>query len=173
MPLQRTDTGGTPAPLIQLQEINESKKQDLENSLLREALAISNGKSNELIRQQNRLIEDLQKSVALTQLALTDTADRAIAEMKIAAAKTERLHGEIAAQVRKAVSISANELKAEIVTSANEAISKTKTEMERTEKEISRQRERLRIESGFRSFFFWATPVLLFVQTIAIIILSL
>ncbi len=173
MPLQRTDTGETPVPLIQLQEINESKKKDLENSLLREALAISNEKSNELIRQQNRLIEDLQKSVTLTELALTDTADRAVAEMRTAAVKTERLHVEIAAQVRNAVSISANELKEEIAAGANEAISKTKAEMERTEKEISRQRERLSLEGGFRSFFFWATPVLLFAQTIALIILSL
>lgn len=173
MPLQRTDTGETPAPLIQLQEINENRKQSLENSLLKEALAISNEKSNELIRQQNRLIEDLQKSVTLTELTLTDTTDRAIAEMRTAATKAERLHGEIAAQVKKAVSISANELKAEIAASANEAILKTKTEMERTEKEISRQRERLRIEGGLRSFFFWTTPVLLLAQTIAIVILSL
>ena len=96
----------------------------------------------------------------------TDKAVRAIREEK---EKTDKLNASIAAQVRKAVSTSANELKTEILASVDEALSKTREEMRKTEKEIEKQREDMRMEGGFRKFFFWATPVLLLAQTIAII----
>ena len=58
MSLNRIDTGEAAKPLAQLQELNESKKTDLESSLLKEALAISNDKCNSLIDKQNTLIKD-------------------------------------------------------------------------------------------------------------------
>lgn len=157
----------------ELQELNERTRQETENALLKEALAISNEKSNDLIRQQNKLVAELRADIATTEYSLTDTVKRAVKEMQSATAKTERLNLEIAAQVRKTVSTSVNELKAEIAAGVNETLSKVKTKMERTEKEIARQRERLRVEGRLRKFFFWATPFLLLAQTIAIIILSL
>lgn len=168
--MERKDTGGTPAPLMRLQEMNEKDKQEIQTALLKEALAISNERSNSLIEQQNKLIEGMRSDIAMTEFELTETTEKAVREIKATAAKTERLNESIAMQVRKAVLTSANELKAEILASTDKALTETREEMKKTEKQIQKQREDMRIESGFHKFLFWATPVLLLAQTIVLII---
>ena len=170
MALPNLKTGQTATPLQQLQEINEERRLQTENGLLKEALAISNERSNSLIEQQNKLIEGMRSDIAMTKFELTETTEKAVREIKATAAKTERLNGNIAMQVRKAVSTSANDMKAEILLSVKETLSKTQEEIRKTEKAIEKQREDMRMESGFRKFMFWATPILLLVQTIALII---
>jgi hypothetical protein len=41
------------------------------------------------------------------------------------------------------------------------------------EKEIEKAKDEIAFESGFRKFFFWATPVLLLVQSVIFILLLL
>ena len=65
---------------------------------------------------------------------------------------------------------SANDMKAEILLSVKEALSKTQEEIRKTEKAIEKQREDMRMESGVRRFLFWATPIFLLAQTIVLII---
>ena len=168
--MERKDTGETPAPLMRLQEMNEKDKKDIQTALLKEALAISNERSNSLIERQNKLIEGMRSDIAITEFELTETTEKAVREIKATAAKTERLNESIAMQVRKAVLTSANELKAEILASTDKALTETREEMKKTEKQIQKQREDMRIESGFHKFLFWATPVLLLAQTIVLII---
>ena len=151
---------------MRLQEINEKDKQDIQTALLKEALAISNEKSNSLIEQQNKLIKEIRSDIAATEFTLTRTTDKAVRAMREETEKTEKLNASIAAQVRKAVSTSANELKAEILSSVDEALSKTREEMRKTEKEIEKQREDMHKEGGFRKFFFWIAPILLLAQTV-------
>ena len=170
MALPNLKTGQTATPLQQLQEINEERRQQTENGLLKEALAISSERSNSLIEQQNKLIEGMRSDIAMTEFELTETTEKAVREIKATAAKTERLNENIAMQVRKAVLTSANELKAEVLSSVKETLSKTQEEIKKTEKAIEKQREDMRMESGFRKFLFWATPILLFAQTIMLII---
>ena len=155
---------------MRLQEMNEKDKKDIQTALLKEALAISNERSNSLIERQNKLIEGMRSDIAMTEFELTETTEKAVREIKATAAKTERLNENIAMQVRKAVLTSANELKAEILASADKALTETREELKKTEKQIQKQREDMRMESGFRKFLFWATPVLLLAQTIALII---
>ena len=155
---------------MRLQEMNEKDKQEIQTALLKEALAISNERSNSLIERQNKLIEGMRSDIAMTEFELTETTEKAVREIKATAAKTERLNENIAMQVRKAVLTSANELKAEILASTDKALTETREEMKKTEKQIQKQREDMRMESGFRKFLFWATPVLLLAQTIALII---
>ena len=150
--------------------MNEKDKKDIQTALLKEALAISNERSNSLIERQNKLIEGMRSDIAMTEFELTETTEKAVREIKATAAKSERLNESIEAQVRKAVLTSANELKAEILASADKALTETREELKKTEKQIQKQREDMRMESGFRKFLFWATPVLLLAQTIALII---
>ena len=168
--MERKDTGGTPAPLMRLQEMNEKDKQEIQKALLKEALAISNERSNSLIERQNKLIEGMRSDIAMTEFELTETTEKAVREIKATAAKSERLNESIEAQVRKAVLTSANELKAEILASADKALTETREELKNTEKQIHKQREDMRMESGFRKFLFWAMPVFLLTQTIVLII---
>lgn len=155
---------------MRLQEMNEKDKQEIQTALLKEALAISNERSNSLIERQNKLIEDMRSDIAMTEFELTETTEKAVREIKATAAKTERLNESIAMQVKKAVLTSANELKAEILASTDKALTETREELKKTEKQIQKQREDMRIESGFHKFLFWATPVLLLAQTIVLII---
>ena len=171
MALPNIKTGQTTTPLQQLQEINEERRLQTENGLLKEALAISNERSNSLIEQQNKLIEGMRSDIAMTEFELTETTEKAVREIKATAAKTERLNENIAMQVRKAVLTSANDMKAEMLLSVKETLSKTQEEIKQTEKAIEKQREDMRMESGFRKFLFWATPVLLLAQTFAILLL--
>lgn len=170
MSLKNLETGQAATPLEKLQKINEVRRAETENGLLKEALAISNERSNSLIEQQNKLIEGMRSDIAMTEFELTETTEKAVREIKATAAKTERLNENIAMQVGKAVLTSANELKAEVLSSVKETLSKTQEEIKKTEKAIEKQREDMRMESGFRKFLFWATPILLFAQTIMLII---
>ena len=155
---------------MRLQEMNEKDKKDIQTALLKEALAISNERSNSLIERQNKLIEGMRSDIAMTEFELTETTEKAVREIKATAAKSERLNESIEAQVRKAVLTSANELKAEILASADKALTETREELKKTEKQIQKQREDMRMESGFRKFLFWAMPVFLLTQTIVLII---
>ena len=155
---------------MRLREMNEKDKKDIQTALLKEALAISNEKSNSLIERQNKLIEGMRSDIAMTEFELTETTEKAVREIKATAVKTERLNEQIETQVKKAVSTSANDMKAEILLSVKETLSKTQEEIRKTEKAIEKQREDMRMESGFRKFLFWATPVLLLAQTIVLII---
>ena len=170
MSLKNLETGQAATPLEKLQKINEVRRTETENGLLKEALAISNERSNSLIEQQNKLIEGMRSDIAMTEFELTETTEKAVREIKATAAKTERLNESIAMQVRKAVLTSANELKAEILASADKALTETREELKKTEKQIQKQREDMRMESGFRKFLFWAMPVFLLTQTIVLII---
>ena len=170
MSLKNLETGQAATPLEKLQKINEVRRAETENGLLKEALAISNERSNSLIEQQNKLIEGMRSDIAMTEFELTETTEKAVREIKATAAKTERLNESIAMQVRKAVLTSANELKAEILASTDKALTETREELKKTEKQIQKQREDMRMESGFRKFLFWAMPVFLLTQTIVLII---
>ncbi len=169
--MENLRTGQQSKPLSELQRINEERRQQTENGLLKEALAISNERSNSLIEQQNKLIEGMRSDIAMTKFELTETTEKAVRYIKTSAAKTERLNENIAMQVRKAVLTSANDMKAEMLLSVKETLSKTQEEIKQTEKAIEKQREDMRMESGFRKFLFWATPVLLLAQTFAILFL--
>ena len=46
-------------------------------------------------------------------------------------------------------------------------------EVEVSVKEIQKQREEMQVEGGFRKFMFWATPILLFAQSIVMTLLLL
>ena len=132
--MHKTPRGAPPAPLMRLQEMNEKDKKDIQTALLKEALAISNERSNSLIERQNKLIEGMRSDIAMTEFELTETTEKAVREIKATAEKTERLNESIETQIRKAVLTSANDMKAEILLSVKEALSKTQEEIRKTEK---------------------------------------
>ena len=101
---------------------------------------------------------------------LTTTVDKAVREIKTETAKTEKLNESIGIQVKKAVSTSVNDMKAEMLINVRETLSKTQEEIRKTEKEMERLRENIRFESSFRKFLLWLTPALLVVQTIVLAI---
>ncbi len=170
MSLKNMETGQTATPLAMLQEMNEQDRQHIKTDLLKEALAISNEKCNKLIEMQNKLIEEMRADMAATEYSLTTTVDKAVREIKMETAKTEKLNVSIGIQVKKAVSTSVNDMKAEMLINVRETLSKTQEEIRKTEKEMEQLRENIRFESGVRKFLLWLTPALLVVQTIVLAI---
>lgn len=170
MSLKNMETGQTATPLTMLQEMNEQDRQHIKTDLLKEALAISNEKCNKLIEMQNKLIEEMRADMAVTEYNLTTTVDKAVREIKTETAKTEKLNENIEIKVKKAVSTSVNDMKAEMLINVRETLSKTQEEIRKTEKEMEQLRENIRFESGFRKFLLWLTPALLVVQTIVLAI---
>ena len=59
------------------------------------------------------------------------------------------------------------------VAKMNEGASKLISSVEKTKTEIDKVKDDIYYERGFRKFMFWATPILLFAQSIAMAILLL
>jgi len=66
-----------------------------------------------------------------------------------------------------------NELRKTIQTQSVEVFAEVKKELDESKKLLESTREELKVERGLRKFLFWATPILLLAQTIAIILSAL
>ena len=181
MSLVRTDTGEAATPLSQLQEMNKEKKADLENSLLKEALMISNENCNKLIQQQNTLVADLTTQVSEIKSEsdwnaqrVSDSVKNAVSEMKNLQSETRSLNQRIAAEtseaVRRTVTTLESEIRKTVQAQSAAVFEEAEKELAESKKLLESTREELRTERGFRKFLFWATPALLLVQTIVIIL---
>lgn len=172
MSLNRIDTGEAAKPLAQLQEMNKSKKMDLENSLLKEALAISNEKCNSLIERQNMRIEDLTYQVGnlngnndYYQNKIRETVQTAVTEIRQITQDERKFKTEISQTIKSEIGRSVSEVKNYALKAVDETITEVKEQLKSTAKEIERQREDMKLQHGFRKFLFWATPILLLIQT--------
>ena len=164
----------------QLQKINEIRKAETENGLLKEALAISNEKCNGLISKQNMLIEDLTTSVneikrdnSFYLKKQSENVQSAVREIREIAQDERKFKAELSQTIKSEITQTVAEAKAHALEQVDDTLSEIKEQLKTTAKEIEREREDMRIERGFRKFMFWATPVLLFVQTITLIFLLL
>ena len=178
MSLTRTDTGQAATPLEQIQEMNERKRLETENALLKEALMISNEKCNALIDRQNALVEDLtaevnrlrkdndefQLKIRFQALTAVDRAEKIVEQER-----------EFKKQVSQEIAEAMRETAGEVTTYAKSQMDKSTEEVKKqlavSAKEIEKQRNELKEQGLFRKFFFWATPVLALVQTIAMLFL--
>ncbi len=173
MSLKRTDTGEAATPLSQLQEMNEEKKANLENSLLKEALAISNEKCNSLIDRQNTLVEDLTTQVSELKknneslrlnlhYIVTGTTNQMEKTLESERTFKERVGKEISAAAREVASEATGYVREQIDKSTQEA----RKELSACAEELSKQRREFQTQGLFRKILFWATPALLLVQTV-------
>lgn len=119
--LNRIDTGEAATPLAQLQEMNEQKRTDLESSLLKEALAISNDKCNSLIDKQNTLIKDLTTKVRVLESEndynanrLSESVSNAVKEIRNLQAETRSLNNRVATETSQAIKRTTTTLESEL-----------------------------------------------------------
>ena len=178
MSLKNMETGQAATPLEQLQKINEIRKAETENGLLKEALAISNEKCNGLISKQNMLIADLTTSVneiksdnSFYLKKQSENVQNAVEEIREITQDERKFKAEISQTVKSEIGRTVADAKALALEQVDETLSEIKGQLKSTAKEIEREREDMRIERGFRKFMFWATPVLLFVQSVLLAIL--
>ena len=180
MALPNLKTGQTATPLQQLQEINEERRQQTENGLLKEALAISNEKCNSLIERQNTLVKDLTENVneiksdnSFYAKRLGESVQTAVREMRGITQAERQFKKEVSQTIKSEIALSVNEAKCYALQQVDETLTEVREQLKSTAKEIERERSDMKLEHGFRKFMFWATPILLLTQTFAILFLIL
>ena len=178
MALPNIKTGQTATPLQQLQKINEERRQQTENGLLKEALAISNERCNTLVSLQNTLILDLTASVNEIKSdsgnyvkRLSENVQSAVREIREIAQDERKFKAELSQTIKSEIMQTVAEAKGHALEQVDETMSEIKEQLKATAQEIERERSEMKIEHGFRKFLFWATPVLLLVQTFAMLFL--
>ena len=180
MALPNLKTGQTATPLQQLQEINEERRQQTENGLLKEALAISDEKCNSLIERQNTLVKDLTENVnklksdnSFYAKRLNENVQAAVREMRGITQDERQFKAEVSQTIKSEITISVNEAKDYALKQVDETLTEVREQLKSTAKEIERERSDMKIERGYRKFMFLATPIMLLTQTFAIIFLLL
>ena len=178
--MENLRTGQQSKPLAELQKINEERRQQTENGLLKEALAISNEKCNSLIERQNTLVKDLTESVneiksdnSFYAKRLNESVQTAVREMRGITQDERQFKAEVSQTIKREIALSANEAKDYALKQVDETLTEVREQFKSTAKEIERERNDMKIERGFRKFMFWATPILLLTQTFAILFLIL
>ena len=178
MALPNIKTGQTATPLQQLQEINEERRQQTENGLLKEALAISNERCNTLVSLQNTLILDLTASVNEIKSdsgnyakRLNESVQAAVREMRGITQDERKFKAEVSQTIKSEITQTVAEAKNYALEQVDETLDEVRQQLKATAQEIERERGDMKIERGFRKFLFWATPVLLLAQTFATLFL--
>ena len=181
MSLPRIDTGETATPLEVLKAQTDQAMEQAGNAALREALAISNDKCNGLIDKQNSLIKDLTTKVRVLESEndynvnrLSESVSSAVKEIRNLQAETRNLNISVATETSQAIKRTTttleNELRKTITVQSQEVFAEVKKELDESKKLLETTREELKVERGFRKFLFWATPIILLAQTVALIV---
>lgn len=185
MSLKQIGTEITAKPLEDLEEQEFEKRSEelhrmTDNQLLKEILTKSDKKCNTLIEKQNALIEEFittVKDLKEGNEANVDTINNIMwlykSEMNQIVTDEREFKTEISSSIKEAITTTASEVKSYALKQVEETVAETKNELKETQKEIAKQREEMKFQHGFRKFLFWATPLLLLAQTIAIILTTL
>ena len=178
MALPNIKTGQTATPLQQLQEINEERRQQTENGLLKEALAISNERCNTLVSSQNTLILDLTASVneiksdnSFYAKRLSEGVQSAVREIREIAQDERKFKAEVSQTIKSEIAQTVAEAKNYALERVDETLDEVRQQLKTSAQEIERERGDMKLVHGFRKFLFWATPVLLLAQTFATLFL--
>ena len=171
-------------PAAELCEEVKRLTAETREALLEQALAVSNEKCNGLILQLNARVTDLTRQVRSVkwmneELAsrLKDDAEKLTKEMKeenrnmLASMRiTLQRITETVTKIQEIVNTTMAKATAEAADDAAETLdehSKALTKkVEELQKEVNKAREDIRLERGFRKFFFWLTPALLLLQSV-------
>ena len=178
--MENLRTGQQSKPLSELQRINEERRRQTENGLLKEALAISNEKCNNLIERQNMLVKDLTESVneiksdnSFYAKRLNENVQAAVREMRGITQDERQFKVEVSQTIKSEIAISVNEAKGYVLQQVDETLTEVREQLKTTAKEIERERSDMKLERSFRKVMFWATPILLLAQTFAMLFLIL
>ncbi len=170
--------------------------------LLYKALAVSNAKCNKLVSDQNARIEELTRQVKNVKLSVNEfewnlkeenenllkrmrqqfesMQTKIQANVRELQNLTEQIQTEVRTATARATDEAAKVLTKQINDMADDTIEKvnasttaTTEKVKAAEQEIAHVKDDIHYERGFRKFFFWVTPILLFAQTVISVFLLL
>ena len=158
--------------LIRLDSAVDELKAVTQGGLFQKALALSNEKCNNLIRQQTLLIEDLTRQVKNVKESnyenvrnLTDKVESVTRRLETLINQQATMKAETVQEVQR---VADNVIKEGIdlfSAKVSETTEEVKDKLKDTENEIEQAKSDIHFERGFRKFLFWATPILLAFQT--------
>ena len=151
-----------------------------QGGLLQKALALSNEKCNNLVSRLNVQVMDLKLKVN----DLTENNAKFVNGLKenveSVTRRLERMstnQTEIAERTTKGVQAATAKAIEQNIVSFKKEVDKSLEQVDRTlkeaQKEIGKLKTDISFERGFRKFLLWATPVLLLLQNIALIVLAM
>ena len=148
-----------------------------QGGLLQKALALSNEKCNNLVSRLNVQVLDLKLKVNdLTENnrkfvnSLKENVENVTRRLERLAVNQTEMTERVTKQVQMAT-VRAIELTiTDFQNTIDESAKQVGVQLKETENEIIRLKEDVSFERGFRKFLFWATPALLLVQSIIMII---
>ncbi|MCM1295825.1 MAG: hypothetical protein NC311_09815 [Muribaculaceae bacterium] len=158
-------------------------------------MTVSNEKCNKLVSQQNALIEELTQQVSSVkwnvvglEKDLSESNEKMLKDLQRSNSNlldnlktTIHRITEVATQIQAEISIATaratdeasalfnkriNEAADKAITKIDEQADEISKKVKAASKEIDQAKDDIHFERGFRKFFFWATPVILFAQTI-------
>lgn len=170
--------------------------------LLMQALSVSNEKCNDLILTQNVRIAELTRQVKnvewqneLLERKLKDDVEKLSKDVKESNRQLlNNLNGtlqkitttvsgieqQVNTATERATDSATKTLNERVNKAADDAVFKMNQQAQsltqkvrETEKEIEKAKDKIAFESGFRKFFFWATPVLMLAQAVVSVFLLL
>lgn len=166
--------------LIKLDSAVDELKAVTQGGLFQKALALSNEKCNNLIRQQTLLIEDLTRQVKNVKESnyenvrnLTDKVESVTRRLETLINQQATMKAETVQEVQR---VADNVIKEGIdlfSAKVSETTEEVKDKLKDVENEIEQAKSDIHFERGFRKFLFWATPILLAFQTAISIFLLL
>lgn len=166
--------------LIRLDSAVDELKAVTQGGLFQKALALSNEKCNNLIRQQTLLIEDLTRQVKNVKESnyenvrnLTDKVESVTRRLETLINQQATMKAETVQEVQR---VADNVIKEGIdlfSAKVSETTEEVKDKLKDVENEIEQAKSDIHFERGFRKFLFWATPILLAFQTAISIFLLL
>ena len=166
--------------LIRLDSAVDELKAVTQGGLFQKALALSNEKCNNLIRQQTLLIEDLTRQVKNVKESnyenvrnLTDKVGSVTRRLETLINQQATMKAETVQEVQR---VADNVIKEGIdlfSAKVSETTEEVKEKLKDTENEIEQAKSDIHFERGFRKFLFWATTILLAFQTAISIFLLL
>ena len=189
-------------PALELCEEVKRLTAEAREAMLLKSLAVSNEQCNDLVLRLNVRVEELTQQVKNVELynerlerKLKESVEKLIDDVKgsncklakeiefslnqitEAVTEIERLvstaMGKAIDSATKLLNDRVKEATDMAVAKINEGAEGLNKELRKTKEEIQKQREEMQVEGGFRKFMFWATPILLFAQSIAMALLLL
>ena len=135
---------------------------------------------NGLIKNQNTLVKGLTDEVKSLKenneyemRRMTRLVTATVDELREVAREERQFKTEISQTIKRETSLAVSDVKTYAMLAVDESVKEVKEELKTTVKEIQKQRSDMQVEGGFRKFMFWATPILLFAQSIAMSLLLL
>ena len=126
-----------------------------------------------LIAELTTSVNEIKSDNSFYMKKQSEKVQNAVKEIREITQDERKFKAEVSQIIKSEIGRTVADAKVHALEQVDETLSEIKAQLKTTANEIEREREDMKLVHGFRKFMFWATPVLLLVQTITLIFLLL